>query len=79
MNKNLNQVRHFQVIPIAFVVAYENSRGELIAVSEHHNATTATNEARQLNHQREKACEPKARRTARCFEADANALNELGG
>jgi hypothetical protein len=31
---------HFQVIPTAFVVAYENDKGELVAVSEHGSAST---------------------------------------
>ena len=38
---------------VAFVVAYESARGELIAVSEHGTATSAKQEAYRLNAQRD--------------------------
>ena len=78
MNNVSIKVRHFQVIPILFVVAYENNRGELIAVSEHNSVNTATCEALQLNHQRSKAFTAKPRLSARHFEADERIINELG-
>lgn len=80
MNRIQDQVTPFRVIPIAFVVAYENTRGELIAVSEHGSATSAEHEADQRNIQRKamqqaikvpfSACETRPRRTARHFESD---------
>lgn len=78
MNRNSNQVQHFQVIPIAFVVAYENNRGELVAVSEHISANTAAHEARQLNNRRTAAFETKTNRAARYFDTDASAFNGQG-
>jgi hypothetical protein len=78
MNNVSIKVRHFQVIPILFVVAYENTRGELIAVSEHNSVNTATYEALQLNHQRSKAFMAKPGLSARHFEADERIINELG-
>lgn len=78
MNNVSIKVRHFQVIPILFVVAYENNRGELIAVSEHNSVNTATCEALQLNHQRAKAFATKPRLAARHFKADRKAINGLG-
>ncbi len=77
MNNVSIKVRHFQVIPILFVVAYENNRGELIAVSEHNSVNTATYEALQLNHQHAKAFATKPRLAARHFEADERIINEL--
>lgn len=80
MNRTQDQATPFRVIPIAFVVAYENTRGELIAVSEHGNATSAEREAAQRNIQRKamqqetkatfSACETRPRRAARYFEPD---------
>lgn len=72
---------HFQVIPTAFVVAYENDRGELVAVSEHGSATTAAREAYQRNAQSKaqhraakaatSASTTRQHHAARCFEPDA--------
>lgn len=61
---------HYRVVDIgfAFVVAYQTTRGEPMAVSEHGDATSATQEARRLNLQR--GAKPRARRPARSFDAD---------
>lgn len=81
MNRTQDQVTPFRVIPIAFVVVYENTRGELIAVSEHGSATSAEREADQRNFQRKatqraikatfSACETRPRHASRYFEPDA--------
>lgn len=68
-------------IGVAFVVAYESARGELIAVSEHGTVTSAKQEAYRLNVQRDaqsrehnpafNACEVRHRLASRYFEPDA--------
>lgn len=68
---------YFQVIPTAFVVAYENDKGELIAVSEHGSATTAARDAYQRNtqskaqHRATSARETRQHHAARYFAPDA--------
>lgn len=68
-------------IGVAFVVAYESARGELIAVSEHGTGNSAKQEAYRLNVQRAaqsrehsqavNAYEVRHRFTSRYFEPDA--------
>lgn len=77
-----DSARHYSVVPadFAFVVAYENARGEPIAVSEHGSAASAAQEARRLNTHRAASSsadesafglhDVSHRRTARHFDAD---------